>query len=38
VRVVGDDGRPLRPGRTAIVRLDLWEQADGAWWLTPGKL
>ncbi len=38
IRFVGDDRRPLRIGRTSLIRLDRWERADGAWWLTPGKL
>ena len=38
VRFVGDDGRPLRPGRTRLMRADRWEWADGAWWLRPGKV
>ncbi len=38
IQIVGDDGRPLRPGRSALVRVDRWERADGSWWLLPGKL
>jgi hypothetical protein len=38
VRFVGDDGRPLRPGRVALIRRDRWERVDGGWWLVPGKL
>jgi hypothetical protein len=38
VRFVGDDGRPLRPGKVALIRRDRWEKADGGWWLVPGKL
>lgn len=38
VRFVGRDGRPLRPNRTALIRLDQWEYADGDWWVAPGKL
>lgn len=38
VRFVGDDGRPLRPGRVALIRRDRWQKADGGWWLVPGKL
>ena len=26
VRFLGDDDRPLRPGRAALVRLDRWER------------
>lgn len=38
VRFLGDDNRPLRPGRTALIRLDRWERVDGRWWIRPGKL
>ena len=38
VRFVGEDNRPLRPNKVALVRLDQWERADGRWWMTPGKL
>jgi len=38
VRFVGDDDRPLRPGRAAVVRLDRWERMEGRWWIQPGKL
>ena len=38
VRFVGEDGRPLRPNKISLVRLDQWERADGRWWMTPGKL
>ena len=38
VRFRGDDGRPLRPGSTRLVRSDRWEWADGTWWLRPGRL
>jgi hypothetical protein len=38
VRFVGQDDRPLRPNRTALVRLDRWERFDGRWWMTPDKL
>ena len=38
VRFEGEDGRPLRPGLTEIVRIDRWERADGTWWILPGKL
>jgi hypothetical protein len=38
VRFRGNDGRPLRPGTTELVRLDRWEWADGAWRVRPGKL
>jgi hypothetical protein len=38
VRFIGDDDRPLRPGRAALVRLDRWERMEGRWWIQPGKL
>jgi hypothetical protein len=38
VRFRGEDGRPLRPGRVELVRIDRWELADGTWWVRPGKL
>ncbi len=38
VRFVGEDGRPLRPDETELVRTDRWEWADGAWWVRPGRL
>ena len=38
VRFVGNDGRPLRPGSTELLRTDRWEWADGAWRVRPGKL
>ena len=38
VRFVGRDGRPLRPGRTQLVRVDRWERVEGTWWVRPGKL
>ena len=38
LRFTGHDDRPLRPDRTHVIRLDLWERADNAWWITPGKL
>lgn len=38
VRFVGNDDRPLRPTRTTLIRLDLWEFSDGNWWVAPGKL
>jgi hypothetical protein len=37
VRMRGDDGRPLRPGKQELVRADRWEWADGTWWIRPGK-
>jgi len=38
VRFVGNDDRPLRPNKTALIRLDRWERFDGRWWMTPEKL
>jgi hypothetical protein len=38
VRFVGDDDRPLRPNKTALIRLDRWQRFDGRWWMTPDKL
>ena len=38
VRFIGEDGRPLRPGKTSLVRRDRWERAEGSWWIIPGKL
>jgi hypothetical protein len=38
VRFVGEDNRPMRPNKIALVRLDQWERADGRWWMTPEKL
>jgi hypothetical protein len=38
VRFVGEDRRPLRPDKIALVRLDRWERVDGRWWVTPEKL
>ncbi|MDH5306807.1 MAG: hypothetical protein OEW02_06460 [Myxococcales bacterium] len=38
VRFEGWDGRPLRPGREVLSRIDRWEWADGTWWIRPGKL
>lgn len=38
VRFVGYDDRPLRPGRTSLVRIDRWERVEGVWWIRPGKL
>ena len=34
----GYDDRPLRPGRTELLRADRWEWADDTWWIRPGKL
>jgi len=38
VRFEGGDGRPLRPGRVALVRVDQWEWIGGTWWVRPGKI
>jgi hypothetical protein len=38
VRFVGEDNRPLRPGRVQLVRIDRWERSEGAWFVQPGKL
>jgi hypothetical protein len=38
VRFRGEDGRPLRPGSTQLLRIDRWEWAEGAWRIRPGKL
>ena len=38
VRFVGEDRRPLNPGRAVLIRLDRWERIDGRWWIRPGKL
>ncbi len=37
-RLVGEDGRPLRRGTTAVERTDRWERLQGTWWIIPGKL
>jgi hypothetical protein len=37
VRVVGEDGRPLRFWTTSIEREDLWERRSGQWWITAAK-
>jgi len=38
VRFVGEDSRPLNPGKAVLIRLDRWERVDGRWWIRPGKL
>ncbi len=38
VRFVGEDSRPLNPGKAVLIRLDRWERVDGRWWIKPGKL
>lgn len=37
VRVVGDDGRPLRFWNTSIEREDRWERRAGQWWVTSAR-
>jgi hypothetical protein len=37
VKVVGDDGRPLRFWTTSIDREDRWERRSGQWWIMAGK-
>jgi len=37
VRVVGDDGRPLRRGRVWLLRNDRWERVEGVWRIAPGR-
>jgi hypothetical protein len=36
-RIVGEDGRPLRPGHVQLERNDRWERVEGAWRITPGR-
>jgi hypothetical protein len=38
VRFLGEDRRPLRPGKTELIRLDRWERVEGQWWIRPSKL
>ncbi len=38
VRFVGENSRPLNPGKTELIRVDRWERVDGRWWIRPGKL
>jgi hypothetical protein len=37
VRLLGEDGRPLRRGSVQLERNDRWERIDGAWWIVPGR-
>lgn len=37
-RLEGRSGRPLRFWSTSIEREDVWQQANGRWWIVPGKL
>lgn len=36
IRIVGEDGRPMRFWATAMDREDRWERRDGRWWVVPG--
>jgi hypothetical protein len=38
VKLVGENGLPLRPGDTEVEREDQWVRRDGRWWIVPGKL
>ena len=38
VRFLGEDNRPLNPGKAVLIRIDRWERVDGRWWIRPGKL
>ncbi|CAG0950049.1 hypothetical protein MYXO_00146 [Myxococcaceae bacterium] len=37
-RLEGKNARPLRFWSTSIEREDVWQQANGRWWIVPGKL
>ena len=37
VRVVGEDGRPLRFWSATVRREDRWERRSGQWWVTAAK-
>jgi hypothetical protein len=37
VRIVGEDGRPLRFWTASVRREDRWERRSGQWWITPAK-
>lgn len=37
-RLEGKSGLPLRFWSTSIEREDVWQQANGRWWIVPGKL
>ncbi len=37
VRIVGENGRPLRFWATSVEREDRWERRDGRWWILPGR-
>ncbi len=36
-RIVGEDGRPLRPGEVHLDRTDRWQRSDGTWRIEPGR-
>ena len=36
IRIVGEDGRPLRFWATSLEREDRWERREGRWWIVPG--
>jgi len=38
VKLVGENGLPLRPGESEVEREDQWVRRDGRWWIVPGKL
>jgi hypothetical protein len=37
VRIVGEDGRPMRFWATSVEREDRWERREGRWWIIPGR-
>jgi hypothetical protein len=38
VKVLGENGLPLRFWGTSLVREDRWERRDGRWWIVPSAL
>lgn len=38
VRFMGNNNRPLRPGSSTFVQLDIWEHREDDWWIVPSKL
>ncbi len=38
LRLSGENGLPLRPGRTHLEREDRWVRRDGTWWVDPAQL
>lgn len=38
VRIVGENGLPLRFWETVLEREDRWVRLDGQWWIVPGRL